>query len=596
MLGHFIKEFNKKKITFVFIALTLIFSNFLLVAGIYRQLNELRSRAEIGVGLTDEAFGILHTMDRGSNGQTGHTPLFADVTSILLRLVAYDVTRYRIAGYFILITISLIICWRIYQLKKLMEDKSTIAWACLSSLLLVLLLPTSFRFLLVTPSYQWIALTSSFILFFLLSQLNDIELRKDSYILFFASIFVFFIELARFSSGFAVWLLISGYIYKRVGFKKTLIFNSFLISINAIYLTLYHEAFLTNLKRLLQLPKIDPIGANLVNEFWDVGKSSILVYLLITVSINLTSLVFQPPKENDSAKKNIRPVTVVQTLVLIFLFQLIGYREFVHLVAYLTLIICGILIGLSKQKSDSLLLYLAMLPIVSQFGSNISASYLVMPMISTGFLYLFLSSTTNRPTSSVPSIQYLSSFCYALISFSLFFLQANFSTTSYENGYGSSSFKKDQQSRLIYASEKMQNIATLRDDVDEYIDISGLRILDLSNWHPGVIYYLNAMQFPISTVDKVFNSTLRQQVYNTLNQEELQRIRYAVPIIIESKNTSPKLTCQRLFDYTLDPKLDLALGEFGFNPKVIEIGIYKSVPEDLTLYPKNISVMIPCDD
>jgi hypothetical protein len=265
-------------------------------------------------------------------------------------------------------------------------------------------------------------------------------------------------------------------------------------------------------------------------------------------------------------------------------------------VAYVTLIICGILIGLKKQKSDYLLLYLALLPIVSQFGSNISASYLVMPTIATGFLHLFLSSTTPRSTSNIPSIQYLSSFCYALISFSLFFLQANFSTTSYENGYGSSSFKKDQQSRLIYASEKMQNIATLRDDVGEYIDMRGLRILDLSNWHPGVIYYLDAMQFPISTVDKVFNSTLRQQVYNTLNQEELQRIRYVVPIIVESKNSSPKLTCQRLVDYTLDPKLDLALGEFGFNPKVIEIGIYKSVPEDLTLYPKNISVMIPCDD
>jgi hypothetical protein len=151
--------------------------------------------------------------------------------------------------------------------------------------------------------------------------------------------------------------------------------------------------------------------------------------------------------------------------------------------------------------------------------------------------------------------------------------------------------ERDSKSGLLYSVEKMKSIKALRTQISQHQSIRGSRVLDLSNWHPGIIYYVGGRQLPFSTVDKVYNKTLAQQLEQTLNQKERKGI---LPLIVETSTVKPSLSCQKLDKYKLDIELRSELRMLNFNPFVKEVGIYLSTKEDLTLFPKNIAFMIPC--
>jgi hypothetical protein len=260
------------------------------------------------------------------------------------------------------------------------------------------------------------------------------------------------------------------------------------------------------------------------------------------------------------------------------------------------MILMGILFGTTKKKHDNFTCLLTLTPIVSQFGSGISASYLIIPMMVFGFLY-FVFSLPNSP-SFISGRSDFSDRLWELSAFlvvvTLLTTQFIFSTTSYENGYGNKFLVKDPINGLMYTSEKMKNILQLRSQVENWDTVKGSRILDLSYWHPGVIFYIGGMQFPTATFDRYYRQTISQQVRNTLNQEAFRNTSQKIPIIVESRSISPRLECVELSEQITDKKILKALSENSFNPNLIEIAVYESVPEDLTLYPRNISIMIPC--
>jgi hypothetical protein len=69
--------------------MVILVSSLLLANGICLQIYQLQIRSKLGIGLTDEAYGLLNAIDRSANGQTSQTQLFADVNFILLR-IAHD--------------------------------------------------------------------------------------------------------------------------------------------------------------------------------------------------------------------------------------------------------------------------------------------------------------------------------------------------------------------------------------------------------------------------------------------------------------------------------------------------------------------------
>jgi len=567
-------------------------SVFLFIA-IYRQILELISRSDIGIGLTDEAYGILHTIDRGMYGQTSSTPLFADVTSILMEFANYDVKIYRFWGYGLLLGVSLLLCYIIVGPSNSLQDKPLVIWKCLTSVLVVLLLPSSFRYLLVTPGYQWVVLLVSILIVITLSQLTNEVNWKNRSIPFISALLVFVIELARFTSGFASFVLVSLYILKKTHFKNFIAFNLGVVGSNVIYVGLNLEAFVASLDRLLKIRAIDPAGANPITEVQDVANSAILVCALILIPALIlnSELRFKRTKtqKNDSLTKSVN--WVLLTFVVIYL--TLNLKHFPHLLPFFPLIGIGILYSRFNSKINYLLLSLSLLPIVSQFGSNIQSSYLIMPIIASGFLFLFLDPgfRENKLVKESNWKKVLTSICILCLTASLLTFQILFSHTSYENGYGSQFMERDPRSGLLYSTEKMNSIKVLRNQLAQYQSIRGARVLDLSNWHPGIIYYINGRQFPFSTVDKVFNKTLAQQLEQTLSQRERKE---NLPLIVETSTEKPSLGCQKLDEYVLDNRLKNELRILNFNPFVKEIGIYLSTKEDLTLFPKNIAVMIPC--
>ena len=568
-------------------------SAFLLI-GIYRQVLELIIRSDIGIGLTDEAYGILHTIDRGMYGQTSSTPLFADVTSILMDIANYDVKIYRFWGYGLLLGVSLLLCYIIVSPSNSLQDKPLVIWKCLTSVLVVLLLPSSFRYLLVTPGYQWIVLLVSILIVITLSQLTKEANRKNRTILIFSALLVFVIELARFTSGFASCVLVGLYILKKTDFKNFIAFNLGVLGSNVIYVGLNLEAFVASLDRLLKIRAVDPAGANLIHEVQDVANSTLLVcaLILIPVLIMNSELGFK----QVTSQKNHALLKLIKwsCLSLVVFYLILNLKYFPHLVPLLPLVGVGVLYSRLHSKINYLLLSLSLLPVVSQFGSNIQSSYLIMPIIASGFLFLFLDPgfAQKKQVRESKCKKALTPICVLSLTLSLLTYQIFFSYTSYENGYGSQSMERDSRSGLLYSVEKMKSIKALRTQISQHQSMRGSRVLDLSNWHPGIIYYVGGRQLPFSTADKVFNKTLAQQLEQTLSQSERKG---NLPLIVETSTVKPSLRCQKLDDYKLDIKLQRDLRILNFNPYVKEVGIYLSNKEDLTLFPKNVAFMIPCE-
>ena len=565
----------------------------ILLIGIYRQVKVLFSRLDIGIGLTDEAYAILHTIDRGVYGQTSSTPQFADLTSILMKFANFDIRMYRLLGYILLLGISLLLCNAIARRCDPTQHKLFIIWKCLAALFLILLLPASFRYLLVTPGYQWLVLLTSILIVIVLSELTKETKKSNVLILIITALLVLTIEIARFTSGFATWVLVNAYILKKAGIKSFSVFNLGVVVSNVLYAIFNFEAIKANLDRLIKIKEVDPTGASFINEIYDISKTVILISILLLLPALILNIFLSFKQRLPQRKYYTAVIVSLSAIFFIIHYLILNARQLLHILVFLPLIGIGFLHTILYSKFNYLLFALTLLPIVSQFGSNISSNFLIMPVFITGFLFLFLDSVTikNQFDLKQKLKNALALICVVILTLSLTILQIQFSNTSYENGYGSKLMKRDPRSGLLYDSEKMKNINKLRFQIKEYQNIEKSRILDLSNWHPGVIFYVGGRQLPVSTHDRVFNDTLFNQVEQTLKQSGYNS---NLPLIVETTAVTPKYKCQKLREYQLNVNMRAAIKALDFNPFVREIGIYLSVSDDLTLYPKNISLMIPC--
>jgi hypothetical protein len=571
-------------------------SIFAIAFGVYQQIRQLTARADIGVGLTDEAFGILHAFDRALNGQTSQTPLFADLTSIMLQVGNYDIRLFRLFGFFLLVSVSILICWKITQDVKGIYPKPQIVWVCLTITFVVLLIPSSFRYLLVTPSYQWLILVASILIVSVLAGIRyHTGQRIPKYALPSAALLVCIIELSRLSSGFATWSLVCFFLAKKADLRSLLKFNLYVLCLNICYVLLNLNSSLESFARLNQIRKIDPTGSNLLIEIWDVTKAGTIALLLINLSIRLANSILVRHRFINNSKVDHK--VFLQILALLILLMNFSYKDLSHLLAFVCIILIGLLIGAVSRNQDDALFVLALAPIVSQFGSGTSASYLIVPLVAFGFLCFFFSLGRSSKTelSNYDFNHFLVSLISLAISIILLVLQLILSTTSYENGFGGKAMVKEPVHGLRYSPEKLANIMQLRTEIRASYPVEGLRILDLSYWHPGVIFYVDGLQFPVATFDRYYSQSIFQQVADTVNQKGLQKQLTNVPIIVESNSKSPKLECLDLSNQIIDSQLRQALIENRFNPKVMEVAIYRSVKEDVTLYPRNVSILVPCD-
>ena len=328
------KVLNYKQLSQVVTFTTLVVVTFTT----FDLIEQFTKRFTLGVGLTDEPFSILFAIDRGLNGQTSNTYLFADLTSQVMKLVDYDVSYFRAAGFFLLFLLAFYI-WIMYLKISLRQDPLFKKLIYLFLILIIsLLVASSFRFLLITPSYQWLIMCFSTLLpFFLIKTVRQSTKKIELIQLLAVALIIFIIEMSRPTSGFIAWLVSVIYIFQIKGFTKVFQFNLIFLAINLLYINQFQDAFFKSIIRYYHLSRFDSSASNLFNEIFDVSKAILMFYLTILLTLKISSQYLDRDKKIHESNIFHKFFSFAQFFTLFVLFLNYSHKDMVH--AYLWIFI-----------------------------------------------------------------------------------------------------------------------------------------------------------------------------------------------------------------------------------------------------------------
>jgi hypothetical protein len=566
----------------------------------YILIREIFLRSKIGFGLTDEAYGITFGIDRAKNGQLAFTPLYADITSFALKLADFNITYFRYMGAVILVCFSIIL----FLIHRFLQSGlySNLESGAIFIIFVIcgLFVSTSFRYLLITPSYQWYVLVFSTIgtsLLLLRGKLKN-DATRDI-ILVFVALLVLLTVFARPTSGIASWLVINVFLLRKNSNHRKRdfsLFNLSLISFTVVYTVVNGAANLRYLETYWEMRKLDPRGSNVFYEIWDIGTSVTTTVLMVFIGYLWTQRYYE---FKAKVKLSHSTLTFCATfIILLYLLLHYPYRDPPHLLALLILSLFGAFCRIDSIKQiQPQMIILCTSPLISQFGSNISASYLIAPSLISG---LFLAFLVNGDQGLVhfrlgKNVHARNVSVYFLIIISaLSILIGSTKNQSYESNNKSEKLVVDSVTGLHYSRLKMDAISEFRRNAGVSGEYSGDRVIDLSYWHPGVVMLLGGIQFSATTFDVQFKSSIELQVDRIVSEYNSNPLIRADSFIIRTQETEFANRCQRLSEHLQDRDIAFALIERNFDPYVRDSSIYLSSRVDETLYPLNIALLTPC--
>jgi hypothetical protein len=565
---------------------------------LYLQINQIFLRAKLGYGLTDEAFGLSYAIERGKNGQ-GNTALFADITSIPLTLTEFNIKYFRLIGLFIIILlgIHLIYSHLIRNQVSTWRQKIPLALFVVSVLLTI---PMNFRYLLITPSYQWIVMVFSILavsLTFMIAQHQS----KETLTYLILSLSIFLVTLSRPTSGLMLWLLVNSYFFWTFRPRKLwrlIRLNLITLSLFICYLVFNWQAVKASVERYLFLKDVDPYGSNLFNESIDVLVSLLFVWSIFILGHSFSKFTRKQQLTSRLPKVDVLAIAFMIVSSISIIRVTFAYPDSLHFF----LMVLVFLMGSSNyfygnQKFELPKMLLSSAPILTQFGSNTSASYLISPFLLSVMLYTLFDSKETHEQGARISLLKKSVFrnvSTAAITSLVLIISILHMNLSYETHLPLSELKKDPISSLYYSPSKIENIQKFRLGAGVTGEFMGEKILDLSFMHPGVILYLGGLQFPFALENKVFRSTLSLQVEATIKQVINLDSKEFPSIIVETDKIEASKRCLELSEYVEDAELKTLLRNYDFNPRMFSESIYISDPVDLTLYPRNVLYLVPC--
>jgi hypothetical protein len=564
-----------------------IFYGLSITAVIFALISVLR-RLNIGYGLTDEAFSISHTQERLQIGSMATSWLYADLTSPLMRISGEKITSFRLISLLVLIGVCLIaFIPSMLEGKSLgFRNKSLQAATILTIALLTI--PSSFRYLLVTPTYQWIILTASSALAILLC----IETRADTKLRMLLvpvySLLIIFIAMSRLTSGIAALLLVilTTSLTDR-NLRRIPLLILLLITGGGAYLWAWPSTGTKILSSIDLARTIDPNGRNIFTEGLDVAAPSLIIIFVLLAPAAIYDFA---ERKRDSSKRIERSLKLVYAVIVVGL--ILGLMPDKRYIPFLIISIAiGIHTRIRPLNLDTIrLVFISLLPVVSQFGSNISASYLIPPLIICSCIYLYGASLSTIHNNKMQSVAFLS----IIVVMMLFGNNQNWNE-SYENSINSNRNVVDSESGLKFSSEKFSAIVEFRNKIKSGNIETHQRVFDLSFWHPGAILYIGQKPMPYFIGDKVYIDTIDQQVSLAVkgNKAFLSNDNYSM--LIETTRTKVDNKCSYLIELIEDSALRAALLKSSFNPSAKVTAVYKSSKEDSTLYPKNLAYLTRCN-
>jgi hypothetical protein len=556
-------------------------------------------RVYLGLDLTDESFNLMNL----TNYQDDSVWPYSRILGPIFNLANNDVANYRKAGLVILSILCLVGIIVIMTKVKEVNNFNSFILATLIPLQIVILLfvPSVFRYLLVTPGYQWILITGSVLLTILLVGLVPRYSELTIFvklILIWVSLILLAMILARLSGGIIAVLSVSlALLWKRdtESFKKYIIFlYSSIFLTSGIFLAINFELIKAYAATMINFSRVLPQAFSLKSEVFDVFLP--VIFMLILIALTRSMLQFFSSRFS-SARIGIFHYTYLFVILPLIIFGLsktdvvLGFSLPTNSLAIFCLI--SIALSLNIRKTELVVVPLILLPFLTLFGSSTPAigNWQTMLFCVYGFLIFF--AVTLRSHVEVNTLR------KTHLIIVLFIISASCSILA--NRIGSDTYEKvllprtspiDKLTNLNYSAEKLNSIKFYRSQAFENGFTSDRSILDLSYFHPGLALMLNGTTENDTIYDRFFQSSLDLQVNNlssSLSRFVIEKGYILLPV--EKNRTFTNSSCQNLSEYLATDPLAKLLTIRGLDPKARFISIYRSDEIDLTL-PNSDVVMV----
>jgi len=582
----------------------------LIIRTLKMNFSQIHANLNSGYGLTDEGFAINALRERATNGFSSYSFTFSEPLVGLFWIAGENIYLYRLAG--LIILVAIVIFFLFENITKSLNQNVLLLLMSMYFFVSILTIPSVFRYLLVTPSYQWTLLVCSVILNVLL--LGRQPSRKFFRILLNSSLtlLIFAMTLSRPTSGGVALISVIFYMLSVKSWKSK---SAFYIAVSQATLLLIVFVFdISNLRsRFLEIVSAsqagDPNGYSLISEIVDVG-SGIFILSLISSSVffltkhilSSTDIDFSKSRYKDSSRW-ILAFTATLILILLSVSELTNLflsQKYVLIVSVVTAIFAATFIEIREYFG---MFVISFLPFSSQFGSNTPALGNVQILLLCQSLLLigvtirafFIDRERIEDRKIALKFNQLSLLLLAIaLIFSLMMFNS-FAKSQVGNNYEKTLYPtaaaKSTINGLHYTFEKLQSLDKFAKEANLERDEE---IIDLSSFHPGLIVYAGGITAQRWIPDKHFIYRIREQIRFVMILHGKSLNQQGTNILVETNlKTIPK-QCTELSSLMAVKEISIELKNQGFDPKVRFKGLYSSFPEDLTLYPNNALLVETC--
>lgn len=571
---------NKQTATFVVFA----------VLNLCLILFEWARRVDSLIGLSDE--GYLYTQLLSSRNSGDTAALFSKILGAPFGWLNASIFHYRVFGLLLVFAIAV---YTYISIRKTLQKagfqggSNQVAMTCGIS---VLLIPSTFRYLLMSPGYQWLIAISSIITFVIFLKLSqEKRLNQQDFAVF--TICLILVLQVSIHTRLTFFLLIVLLIFislplvqkNYLGLYICLVAGA--LSIFALTQTYLFTAWRVS---ILNARTVDPKGYSVLNEVVDVSASVGLVLTTIFLGSRLFSLF-----RDKNLFSFIFFVYITLSIALLIIWLIVSRDRLAPFVFACTLLLGKILPNqwktFAKQLRVFYLVFLSFLPITSQFGSNtpaLSNSNLVFITLAFLLVVMMLDSSSNFNT---------------LVG-TLSLILALIASMQFLNSFRSFETSNDHSSQVIVFEEELRTSKEISQEINLF-KIKFLeaqipkteKIADLSLFHPAAGLYLNHEVLPVGTADKSFRGTFDDQL-NILMRMYPKHFAGKFGLVLISlprKDDWEAKGCLKLekwFLYQGQDKIDFE-SEFLQN-EYRALSTMRSTTSQESLFPNSISVLGKC--
>lgn len=558
-------------------------------------MNSIISKFKLGFGIADESHAISMVKQRLLSTENSKPWPFSIVTYPFFKLAGQDIYLFRLYSFLFVVVIAFTVGSLILKVNRNRFPFEFRAMLAIIGFCAVIAIPTSFRYLLITPSYQWTILVSSTLIFTIwYVEITSTEFSRNKEISydFLMSTFLLAMTMSRVSSGLLSFFMILFAKYLRGDSKRRLTcFIAFFVSEMVILVLSYPKSIQNTFDFAALVSKIDPSYLDLSAEVLDVLSPLVVLATGFFLPVQIKSYVtkIRRVKLADFRKK----VHVKIALLGLFFFSVREMYVDVGLFSTCRLFIISTLFGLLvqvhvKRNIRAHIFLVAVLPISSQFGSNISASYLFTAQIISLFALIVMHFCFDD-SKVLPKGSYLS-----LLSIIVIIAISVYSKSSYERENESVVRKIDPETSLWYSESRLQNIEHLRSDVLRNGDPEYSLVMDLSFWHPGVILYMNKIPMPFFIGDIRYEKTLKEQTSFVIEKNLAFIGDRKFGVILEDVTMDYDGRCLALQDFIDNVELRKYVKHHFKGQSFRHVSWFKSSKSDTNLYPRNIRYVELC--